>query len=90
MVKCNTSNVDLSVRFRYATLIKYNNYENYIRNKAEDEGSIPFTRSTCVGSVTRHIKYCSRGLSREPITRNLESIQGLIITPSFGSIFESQ
>lgn len=41
MVKCNTSNVDLSVRFRYATLIKYNNYENYIRNKAEDEGSIP-------------------------------------------------
>ena len=44
-VKCNTSNVDLSVRFRYATLIKYNNYENNIRNKAEDEGSIPFIRS---------------------------------------------
>lgn len=43
--------------------------------QAEDEVSITFTRSTCVGPVT-HIKYLAVVCSREPITSNLESIQG--------------
>ena len=43
--------------------------------QAEDEVSITFTRSTCVGPVT-HIKYLAGVCSREPITSKLVSIQG--------------